>query len=59
MSEVEITVGRTYHNGGKRRRTIVGISGYFVLYKTTSSGRSTTGIPIWDFKRWAKGVVSE
>jgi len=53
----DIKVGETYTNGSKRRRTVVGFSGWFVLYKTPSSGRSTSGVPLWDFAKWAKTKI--
>jgi hypothetical protein len=58
--ELDIEVGKTYYGSGKtpRHRVVIGFESYFVLYKTVSSGRNTTGVPIWEFKKWAKGVVS-
>jgi hypothetical protein len=55
---LDIEEGKTYENKtGTRRRTVMGFSSYFVLYKTVGSPRSVTGVPMWDFKQWAHSVV--
>lgn len=57
MEATEIEIGATYSNGKTRKRTVVGFSGYMVLFKTPSSPRTTTGVPSWDFAKWAKEKV--
>lgn len=59
--QLDIEVGKTYYGSGKkpRHRRVVGFESFFVLYKTVSSRGTTSGVPMWDFKQWAKGIVGE
>ncbi|MGM7719412.1 hypothetical protein [Metabacillus sp. Hm71] len=55
----DIEVGKTYHNGGKRKRLVVGVEGLFVYYQTPTDMRrgSITGERVDLFAKWSKGVV--
>ncbi|MFE8701114.1 hypothetical protein ACFYKX_10965 [Cytobacillus sp. FJAT-54145] len=59
IEEKDVVVGKTYHNGGTRRRTVVGFHGSFVLYRTPSHKKQVLGVSLWNFVSWAKGIVGE
>ncbi|MED1801812.1 hypothetical protein [Brevibacillus porteri] len=55
--ELQIEVGKTYHNDSGRHRTVVGFSGHLVNYKMKANSKITYCVAIWEFEKWAKGVV--
>lgn len=61
MNIKDIEIGRTYHNGKKRTRTVVGWGRLFIYYTTPSKKKRgiVTGELPFNFAKWAKGVVRE
>ena len=59
MDIKDIKIGETYHNGGKRKRTVVGWLGYMIAYKTPTDYKKgiTQAVPLHHFAKWAKGKV--
>lgn len=54
----EIQPGKTYHNGGKRKRTVLRVDPLWVHYVTPSSPKGQiTAELINRFAKWAKGQV--
>jgi hypothetical protein len=45
-----------FHNGGTRRRIVVGVE-FMILYKSRYDGRTTTGVWQDAFAKWCRGVV--
>lgn len=48
-----------FHNGGTRRRHVVGATFMHILYKGNPNSNRTSGVMRGDFIKWCKGYVSE
>jgi len=51
----DLKPGRIFTNGKTRKRIVLGVSGFFVYYRTPSNS-DTIGEFIGNFLKWAKGV---
>lgn len=47
---------RWFNNGSSQERYVTSINGFFVFFKSKPSSRKSTGVPMLNFLKWAKGV---